>query len=1074
MKTAVPTAKSDLQADSARTQLVQAKSGTETDTALVDRRSSVLAQQKRQHMANNSRQATQLKAHLSMMATSPQAMQMRTMAQMMRGDEKEIMSPLAENDAPQAVGAQTQLKDDAKSPNRTGLPDQLKSGIESLSGMSMDHVKVHYNSSQPAQLNAFAYAQGSDIHVGPGQEKHLPHEAWHVVQQAQGRVNPTMQMKDGMAVNDNTGLEAEADAMGAKAASMSVVSHGVLQPRSSVGHTAPFAKPAYVVQRYVAGEGGRKTSEHGRIVYRGRQDLLASPDLLRNANQQLESSGGQGSMISLAAGEPAEVGGQRLVAVNPRFNDVAYGRRAATERGVGFNERVRAPNVGAHADRELTLPADCRRAAEVITGTQTGFGYDERRVNVSLRHGNHALREKSALQVPGERVEGETTTHQLSMQVYVSSMKPFLFANHKEKLLDATVFTRAAFRAQVQDVAHPYRHLEDRPDVAWKAYSALTPAGKLQFAQFANINEFANPEVGDTYTTVTEYRMPGFENRRRPDGDRREIQPWTFHWGGVILKDGEDIVSLENYSVGEETAVNRDWQFDMYGTQTPAQTFHQRHMASNLHGTIGTTLHVQNVNTPHALRAFIASLTELQRLIGQAGFDAKNGEVMVVANGLNATYGVAADPAPAAHHAAVFARGVTEIRMATRLNRFWQLTGQFVAAIGAADFAQRATALDQLLATINAEYRESIRTPMQRAVAANTVNGQITAFRAAIPQLEALVGQDGYRAQLVILRQLHNAVPEAKRELIAADVERGAAVNTLHQQINAFRAAVPELEAVIGMDGYQAENERLTGLFNAIPEGRRHLVNAHVIRFRAAQAVHQQIIAFRAAIPQLEALAGQDGYGAQLGILRGLRDAIPVGNRGLIAVDLERIAAANTLHQQINAFRPAVSELEAVIGTDGYQAENERLTGLFNAIPEGRRNLVNAHVIRFRAAQTVHQQIIAFRAALPQLEALAGQDGYDVQFEILRGLRNAIPVPNRDLIAADMEIAGAANTLHQQINAFRTAVTTLETHIGTAEFEGQRVQLMPLHNAIPVEHRPLIAADIVRAQTAIASHNEIA
>ncbi len=80
-------------------------------------------------------------------------------------------------------------------PNNTGLPDNLKHGIESLSGTSMDSVKVHYNSSKPAQLNAHAYAQGTDIHLAPGQEKHLPHEAWHVVQQAQGRVKPTMQMK---------------------------------------------------------------------------------------------------------------------------------------------------------------------------------------------------------------------------------------------------------------------------------------------------------------------------------------------------------------------------------------------------------------------------------------------------------------------------------------------------------------------------------------------------------------------------------------------------------------------------------------------------------------------------------------------------------------------------------------------------------------------------------------------------------------------------------------------------------------------------------------------------------------
>lgn len=99
----------------------------------------------------------------------------------------------------------------------TGLPDSLKAGIESLSGISMDGVKVHYNSSQPAQLNALAYAQGSDIHLAPGQEAHLPHEAWHVVQQAQGRVAPTRQMKDAVPINDDDALEREADVMGARA-----------------------------------------------------------------------------------------------------------------------------------------------------------------------------------------------------------------------------------------------------------------------------------------------------------------------------------------------------------------------------------------------------------------------------------------------------------------------------------------------------------------------------------------------------------------------------------------------------------------------------------------------------------------------------------------------------------------------------------------------------------------------------------------------------------------------------------------------------------------------------------------
>lgn len=109
--------------------------------------------------------------------------------------------------------------------NPTGLPDKLKVGIENLSGLSMNDVRVHYNSSKPAQLQALAYTQGTDIHVGPGQERHVPHEAWHVVQQAQGRVQPTMQMKGSVPLNDDKGLEHEADVMGGKAVQMTGVMH---------------------------------------------------------------------------------------------------------------------------------------------------------------------------------------------------------------------------------------------------------------------------------------------------------------------------------------------------------------------------------------------------------------------------------------------------------------------------------------------------------------------------------------------------------------------------------------------------------------------------------------------------------------------------------------------------------------------------------------------------------------------------------------------------------------------------------------------------------------------------------
>lgn len=160
-----------------------------------DARSETIAQRIQSNQANQSGQSLQLKERQTQMATSPGAVQMQAMASRMKQAEQALQRP-------------------AEPPQKSKLPFQLQAGIESLSGLNMDHVKVHYNSSQPAQLNAHAYAQGTDIHVAPGQEQHLPHEAWHVVQQAQGRVKPTTQMKQTGAgtiqrrVADPTGLAA--------------------------------------------------------------------------------------------------------------------------------------------------------------------------------------------------------------------------------------------------------------------------------------------------------------------------------------------------------------------------------------------------------------------------------------------------------------------------------------------------------------------------------------------------------------------------------------------------------------------------------------------------------------------------------------------------------------------------------------------------------------------------------------------------------------------------------------------------------------------------------------------------
>ena len=173
-------------------------------------------------MTESSPQLIKLSNSAAMIESSPRQQAMQKFSHGINSRRVSLAQRMEDSDPLQGKfvsPAAVQLKENsAARHNESGLPRSLKNGIESLSGMSMDHVKVHYNSAQPAQLSALAYAQGNDIHLAPGQEQHLPHEAWHVVQQAQGRVQPTMQMKEGVPVNDDIGLENEADLMGNRAA----------------------------------------------------------------------------------------------------------------------------------------------------------------------------------------------------------------------------------------------------------------------------------------------------------------------------------------------------------------------------------------------------------------------------------------------------------------------------------------------------------------------------------------------------------------------------------------------------------------------------------------------------------------------------------------------------------------------------------------------------------------------------------------------------------------------------------------------------------------------------------------
>ena len=125
------------------------------------------------------------------------------------------------------------------------MPADLRAKMERAFGADFSAVRIHQGP-QARALGALAYTQGTDIHFAPGQydptstagQELLGHELTHVVQQTQGRVAASRQMK-GIGLNDDAALEREADQLGARAARGEAVHGGA----ATLGVTATSAGP---------------------------------------------------------------------------------------------------------------------------------------------------------------------------------------------------------------------------------------------------------------------------------------------------------------------------------------------------------------------------------------------------------------------------------------------------------------------------------------------------------------------------------------------------------------------------------------------------------------------------------------------------------------------------------------------------------------------------------------------------------------------------------------------------------------------------------------------------------------
>lgn len=176
------------------------------------------------------------------------------------------------------------------------MPAAVQAKMERSFGADFSAVRIH-EGPQAQAAGAHAYAQGTDIHFAPGRydphsergQELLGHELAHVVQQSRGRVHATVQAK-GLPINDDAGLEREADEQGARAARGEPAHEGVGSARIALPSSAASAAP---LQRLKLGDFDTQDGRHREAI----EKLLrvSTQDRLREIYRALDAENGVNS-----------------------------------------------------------------------------------------------------------------------------------------------------------------------------------------------------------------------------------------------------------------------------------------------------------------------------------------------------------------------------------------------------------------------------------------------------------------------------------------------------------------------------------------------------------------------------------------------------------------------------------------------------------------------------------------------------------------------------------------------------------------------------------------------------------
>jgi hypothetical protein len=507
----------------------------------------------------------------------------------------------------------------------TALPRALRGEMESLFGESFRDVRIYRSAP-----SAVAWTCGSDIYLtDPGSASDhdvLGHELAHVLQQRYGHVRRASRWR----------LEVAAAAAGRRVArGQSVaIGHGPCAAAASTPirqYYTVIAPAAFVANGVAIAVPQTTLPTAATDTWPGQTKIGTS--FLGAGGVNLVSGAPAGTSLRLSAGGQMAIENADLTARQPK---VFYATRAVINES---NSRLFIMG-----SRFQLVPDPAAGVQQRITvGAHTLVRVTPRNIN------NNTAGYAMTAQQQCDALVTNVVGAQNLVPRYEQPLNPtphLLIEYHVARQLLAPM-------PGALDASSPVNLGNTMRQIAQPYGTAIRVAAGpfTNSLQQYGLNQFADPEVGEGFCTSTLLaavaNAPVMQSGMPPtyadyfhlaDGNPEVIQhvrAWGSHWGGVVAKDGTDVITLENYARNTEDALAGEdsrYYFQMYSTNPGAgDTWHETWSSTPMQPivpapptiTIGPITHAAATREPQSpgARSFANPIT-LRVVAPTARFDA--------------------------------------------------------------------------------------------------------------------------------------------------------------------------------------------------------------------------------------------------------------------------------------------------------------------------------------------------------------------------------------------------------------------------------------------------------------------